>query len=324
VRAIVVTRHGGPDVLSVEDRPEPEVGPGQIVVRTEAAGVNYADIYMREGGGFTPGPPPFVAGLDGAGVVESVGDGVTDFAVGDRAVWNGVPGSYAELVLLNAAKAVPVPDGVATETAAAVFLQGLTAHYLATSTYAVQPGDAVLVHAAAGGVGNLLTQIATKRGGRVIATASTTEKRALALEAGATDAIPYEGFRERVLELTGNVGVAAVFDAVGAATIDESLGAARPRGVVVLYGASSGPVPSVEPSKLMARSLYFTRPTLDHYVGIRADLLARAGDLFAWIADDSLHVRIGGRYPLAEVARAHTDLADRLTVGKLLLLPEAS
>jgi len=216
---------------------------------------------------------------------------------------------------------VPVPADVSSEVAAAVLLQGMTAQYLACATYPVQQGDSVLVHAAAGGVGLLLTQIVRLRGGRVLATTSTDDKARLAREAGAAETIGYAGFGERVRELTGGEGVAAVYDGVGAATFDESVASLRPRGVMVLYGAASGPVPGVETATLAQRSLFFTRPTLVHYTLTREELLARAGDLFGWIASGRLDVRIGGRYPLADARRAHEDLEARRTTGKLVLVP---
>jgi NADPH:quinone reductase len=318
VRAIVVTRHGGAEVLELQDRPAPEPGAGQLLVDVEAVGVNYRDVYEREGG--YAGEAPLVCGIEGAGRVAEVGDGVSDIAPGDRVGWVAAPGSYAEQVVVDAAKAVPIPDAVSSDVAAAVLLQGMTAHYLASDTYPVGDGDSVLVHAAAGGVGLLLTQIVGLRGGRVVATTSTEEKARLAREAGAAETIGYEGFGERVRALTGGEGVAAVYDGVGAATFDESVASLRPRGVMVLYGAASGTVPGVATPTLAQASLFFTRPTLVHYTLTRAELLARAGDLFGWIAAGRLDVRIGGRYPLADARRAHEDLEARRTTGKLILV----
>jgi NADPH:quinone reductase len=321
MRAIVVTRHGGPEVLELQDQPAPEPGPGpgQLLVDVEAAGVNYRDVYEREGGGAHAAETPHPAGVEGAGTVAAVGGEVDRFAPGDRVAWSNAPGSYAEQVLVAADAAVSLPDGIATEVAAAVMLQGSTAHYLATSTYPVQPGDTVLVHAAAGGVGLLLTQIAAMRGGRVIATTSTAEKAELARGAGADETIGYEGFAESARELTGGEGVAAVYDGIGAATFDESLAALRPRGYMVLYGAASGPPPPVEIAKLNAGSLFLTRPTLAHHGRDGDELRMRAADLLGWIADGRLDVRIGGRYALADAARAQADLASRGTTGKLIL-----
>jgi NADPH2:quinone reductase len=322
MRAVVVTRHGGPEVLEVRDVPEPEAGPGQLLVEVEAAGVNYRDIYEREGS--YPGTPPLVAGVEGAGRVAAVGEGVTDVAVGERVGWIDGPGSYAERVVVDAARAVPVPDAISSEQAAAALLQGMTAQYLAVSTYPVQAGDDVLVHAAAGGVGLLLTQIVTLRGGRVIATTSTEEKARLAAAAGADDVIGYDDFARRARELTGGRGVAAVYDGVGRATFDESLTALRLRGHMVLYGAASGPVAPVDPRRLQAGgSLYLTRPTLLHYVAAREELLQRAADVFGWIASGEVEVRIGGRYPLEDARRAQEDLQGRRTTGTLVLLPGA-
>ena len=320
MRAFVVTATGGSDVLDLQDVPEPVVQPGTLVVEVETAGVNFRDIYERNG--TYPTVPPFTAGAEGAGRVLEVGDGVTAFTVGDRVVWSAGQGSYAERVLLPAAAAVPVPDGVSSETAAAVFLQGLTAHYLSVSTYPVGPGDVAVVHAAAGGVGLLLTQIVKLLGGRVIATTSSDEKAALARGAGADEVLGYDGFSDRVRELTGGRGASVVYDGVGRATFDESLAALRPRGTMVLYGAASGPVPPVDPIRLQNRgSLYLTRPSLQHYIADRDELLGRAEAVFGWIAAGQLDVRIGGRYPLADARRAQDDLEARRTTGKLLLLP---
>ena len=312
MRAIVVTRHGGPEVLELQDVPAPEPGPGQLLVAVEAIGVNYRDIYEREGGGPHEAGTPHPAGVEGAGTV---------VATGERVAWSNAPGSYAEQVVVDADAVVPVPDGIATEVAAAVMLQGSTAHYLATSTYPIQSGDAVLVHAAAGGVGLLLTQIAKRRGARVIATTSTDEKAQLARGAGADETIGYEGFGERVRALTGGEGVAAVYDGIGAATFDESLAALRPRGFMVLYGAASGQPPPVEIAKLNAGSLFLTRPTLTHYGREGDELRRRSADFLGWIEAGELDVRIGARYPLEDAARAQADLAARATTGKLLLAP---
>jgi NADPH2:quinone reductase len=321
MRAIVITRAGGPEVLEVRDEPDPQPGAGEVLVELEAAGVNFRDIYEREGVGGYSNEPPFIAGAEGAGTVAAVGEGVGDLAVGDRVAWSNAPGCYAERVVVPAAAAVPVPDGVSTEIAAAVLLQGMTAHYLAVDTYPVQSGDPVIVHAAAGGVGLLLTQIVKLRSGRVIATTSTPEKAELAKGAGADHVIDYDGFADKARELVGG-GVAAVYDGVGQATFDESLRALRPRGCMVLYGAASGPVPPVDPQRLnQAGSVYLTRPSLPHYVATRHELLHRADEVFGWIADGRLDVRIGARYPLAEGRQAQEDLAARKTTGKLLLTP---
>jgi len=320
VKAVVVTRSGGPDVLEVREEPAPQAGPGQLVVDVEAAGVNFRDIYEREGR--YGDSPPFVAGVEGAGRVSAAGDGAEEFGVGDRVAWVSAQGSYAEQVVLEAAKAVPVPAAVSNELAAAALMQGMTAHYLATGAYAVQPGDDVLVHAASGGVGLLLTQVLKMRGARVIATTSSSEKEQRVRSAGADDVTSYEEFADRALELTGGKGVDVVYDGVGAATFDHSLASLRPRGTMVLFGSSSGAVPPFDPMRLEGHgSLFLTRPSIRHYTAARDELLGRAGEVFAWIADGRLDVHIGGRYPLEEARRAHGDLEGRRTSGKLLLLP---
>jgi NADPH2:quinone reductase len=321
VRAVVVTEHGGPGVLSFDEVPDPVVEPGRLIVETAAVGVNYRDVYEREGAGLYDQPTPLVAGVEGAGTVREVGEGVEGIAAGDRVAWSMAPGSYAELVSVPAWDAVPIPEGLSEELAAAVLLQGMTAHYLAVSTYPVREGDTVLVHAAAGGVGLLLTQIVRLRGGRVIGTASSEEKAELARGAGADEVIGYDGFADRVRELTGGEGVAAVYDGVGKATFDGSMASLRPRGYLVVYGAASGGPDPVEIPRLNAGSFFLTRPTLHHYVATREELLWRAGEVFEWVASGQLDVRIGGRYPLAEAGRAHEDLEQRRTTGKLLLLP---
>ncbi len=306
-------------MLELEERPAPTPGPGQLLVEAAVAGVNYRDVYERRGPPYG-GEPPFVAGVEGAGTVAAVGEGVAGVSVGDRVVWANAPGSYAEQVVVEAERAVPIPDGVGDDVAAASLLQGMTAHYLCTSTYPVQAGDTVLVHAAAGGVGLLLTQLVKRRGGRVIATTSTEQKAELARSAGADEVIGYEGLAERVRELTGGEGVAAAYDGIGKETFDESLACLRRRGMLVLYGAASGPVPPVDPARLFAGgSLYLTRPSLQHYTATREELLERAGAVLGWIADGSLEVRIGGRYPLERAAEAQRDLESRATAGKLLL-----
>src|SRR3954452_9174025 len=261
MRAIVVTEHGGPEVLELQDRPDPSPGRGELLVAVEAIGVNFRDVYEREGKGTHVSETPHPAGVEGAGTVSAVGEGVTRFGEGDRVVWSNAPGSYAEQVVVSEDAAVGVPDRVSSELAAAAILQGTTAHYLGTSTYPIQAGDWVIVHAAAGGVGLLLTQIAKRRGGRVIATTSTDEKASLARGAGADETIGYEGFAERARELSGGEGVRAVYDGIGAATFDESLAALRPRGFMVLYGAASGPPPPVEMAVLNAKALFLTRST---------------------------------------------------------------
>jgi NADPH2:quinone reductase len=322
MRAIVVRRTGGPEVLEAAEVPDPQPGPGQLLVDIAVAGVNFMDIYQREGRPpYAPGLP-YVPGAEGAGTVVAAGPDVTGFAVGDRVAWTGVPGSYASRAVVPAASALPVPDGVGLETAGAVLLQGMTAHYLSHDTFPVGNGDTVVVHAAAGGVGLLLTQMVTMRGGIVVATTSTTAKAVLARQAGAVHLAGYDDFAAVTRQVTGGAGAVAVYDGVGRATFDDSLSALRPRGCMVLYGAASGPVPPFELQLLAAGgSLFITRPTLGSYIASRDELRGRADDLFSWIARGRLSVRIGGSYPLAEADRAHQDLASRGTTGKLILLP---
>ena len=322
MRAVVVSRTGGPEVLELQELPDPEPGPGQVLVDVGAAGVNFIDVYQREGR--YPLEPPFTAGTEGAGVVRAVGDGVTGVAAGDRVAWAMVNGTgYTSVAAVPADRVVPVPDGVTTEQAAAVLLQGMTAHYLCESTYAVQPGDDVLVHAAAGGTGLLLTQMVARKGGRVLATVSTDDKEVLARGAGAAEVVRYdrEDVADRVRELTGGRGVAVVYDGVGRSTFDASLASLRTRGVLVLFGASSGPVPPFDPIRLMGGSHFLTRPTLAHHAAEREELLLRSGEVLAQVADGTLDVRIGARYALEEAARAHEDLSGRRTTGKSLLIP---
>lgn len=322
MRAVVVERNGGPEVLNVADREPPHAGPGQLVVEVAASGVNFVDIYQRQGNPPYGGNLPYVPGAEGAGTVRAVGDDSTGFSVGDRVAWSSAPGSYAEQVVVPADRAVPVPPGVELRTAAAVMLQGMTAHYLCHSTVPVGAADTAVVHAAAGGVGLLLTQMVKMRGGAVVATTSTREKAELARQAGADHVAEYGGFVSVTRDVTGGAGASVVYDGVGRATFDDGLAALRPRGFMVLYGAASGPVPLFDLQRLnTAGSLFVTRPTLVNYVATREELLWRAGDLFEWIADGRLTVRIGGTYPLAEAGRAHEDLAARRTTGKLLLLP---
>ncbi len=323
MRAIQITETGGPEVLQLAELPDPQPGPGQLVVEVAASGVNYIDTYHRSGA--YPMPLPFVPGSEGAGTVTAVGAGADDVAVGDRVAWATSLGSYAEQAVVPADQAVPVPDGVDIDIAAGCLLQGMTAHYLAVSVHAVQPGETVLVHAAAGGMGQLLTQLATASGARVIGTVSTPAKERLAREAGAAEVIRYteiDDLAGEVRRLTGGDGVAAVYDGVGASTFDASLAALRPRGMLALFGAASGPVPPVDPQRLNAAgSVFLTRPKLADYVANREELAWRAGEVFDAIRNGSLRITIGGRYPLAEASRAHQDLQARRTTGKLLLLP---
>ncbi|UVS80120.1 quinone oxidoreductase [Actinokineospora sp. UTMC 2448] len=319
--AVLVSETGGPEVLTVTEAEPGSPGPGEVLVDVAAAGVNYIDTYHRSGA--YPLPLPFRIGLEGAGTVTAVGEGA-DAKVGDRIAWSSTLGSYAAQVVVPVAAAVPVPDGVDDQTAAALMLQGLTAHYLLTSTYAVQPGDTVLVHAAAGGVGLLLTQLATARGARVIGTVSTAEKAELARAAGAAEVIRYDqvDFAPAVRELTGGDGVAAVYDGVGASTFDGSLDSLRRRGVLALFGAASGPVPPVDPQRLnRAGSVFLTRPTLADHVVTTQELRGRAADLFDAVLAGELSVRIGATYALDDARTAHEDLEGRRTTGKVLLIP---
>ena len=324
MRVVVGERLGGPEVLRLTEQKAPRPGPGQVVVEVAAAGVNYMDIYQREGVGNYRTDPPFVPGAEGAGTVAAVGEGVTDLTVGDHVAWAGSGNSYAEQVALPANRAVPLPDGVSLQVAAAAILQGMTAHYLVTSTFPVREGDVAVVHAAAGGVGLLLTQLVKRRGGIVVATTSGGEggeKAGLALGAGADHVVGYDRFRDIVDEATDGAGAHVVYDGVGKDTFDDGLAALRPRGMMVLYGAASGQVPPVDPQRLnTGGSLFLTRPTLAHYIADTAELRWRAGEVFDWIAKGELDVRIGATYPLADAARAQDDLARR-TTGKLLLLP---
>ncbi len=323
MRAIQVTETGGPDVLRLTELPDPEPGAGQLLVKVAAAGVNYIDTYHRSGA--YPTPLPFIPGSEGSGTVVAVGPDTPDnVAAGDQVAWALSSGSYAELAVVPAEQAVPVPAGVDLEIAGGCLLQGMTAHYLAVSVHAVQSGETVLVHAAAGGMGLLLTQLATARGGRVIGTVSTAAKEQLARQAGAAEIIRYtevDDIAGELRRLTGGEGVAAVYDGVGASTFDASLASLRPRGMFALYGAASGPVPPVDPQRLnSAGSVFLTRPKLGDYVATREELLWRAGEVFSGIRDGSLRIIIGGRYPLADAAQAHWDLESRRTTGKLLLL----
>ena len=322
MRAIVVSELGGPEVMVIAERCDPVAKPGELVVKVAAAGVNFMDIYQRTGVGVYHTQTPYTPGGEGAGTVLAVGGGVTDFAVGDHVAWSAAPGSYAEQVALPADRAVPVPHGIDLRIAAAVMLQGMTAHYLCYSTYPVKEGDITVVHAAAGGVGLLLTQMIKRRGGVVVATTSSTAKGVLAQQAGADYVSTYDEFADTVDRITEDRGADVVFDSVGKTTFDNSLAALRPRGTMVLYGGSSGQVPPFDPQQLnTGGSLYLTRPTLGNYIADRAELLWRAGDLFEWIAKGELDVRIGAEYPLADAPRAHEDLAARRTTGKLLLIP---
>jgi NADPH:quinone reductase len=322
MRAIVVHETGGPEVLRWDERPDPVPGPGELMIDVEAAGVNFIEIYQREG--LYQLPLPYTPGTEAAGVIRRVGEGVADFRTGDRVVSQSCKGSYAQRTLIPADKAVRIPDGVSTKTAAAVFLQGLTAHYLSHSTYSLSLGQSCLVHAAAGGVGLLLCQMAKKLGAFVIGTASTDEKRALARKAGADEVIDYttQDFAMETKRITDGSGVHVVYDSVGKTTFEKSLDSLRPRGMMVLFGQSSGPVPPMDPQILNKKgSLFLTRPTLNSYVATRDELVGRSNDLLEWIAGGALRVRVGGEFKLEQAADAHRALAGRGTTGKLILVP---
>jgi NADPH2:quinone reductase len=322
MQAIRVHRHGGPEVLTFEELPDPIPAPGHAVVRPEACGINFIDVYHRTG--LYQLPLPFIPGQEGAGTVVSVGLGVTQVKPGDRVAWSDVLGSYAELVSAPADRLIPIPTGLAAPEATALMLQGATAHYLACTTYPLKPGDTCLVHAAAGGTGLLLCQIAKRRGARVIATVSTEAKAALALEAGADHVIRYteQDFVSETRRLTEGAGVQVVFDSVGRTTFEGGLEVLVPRGMMVLFGQSSGSVPPFNPALLAARgSLFLTRPKLGDHIRGREELLLRVGEVLSWAAEGWLKVRIGASWPLAEAAHAHQSLEGRATTGKLLLLP---
>jgi NADPH2:quinone reductase len=322
MRAIVISEPGGPEALEYTEFDDPVPGPGDIVIDIAAAGVNFIDVYFRTG--HYPKQVPFVLGMEGAGTVTAVGPDVTGVKVGDVVASTDVNGSYAAKAVLRADRAVHVPDGVSAQDAAAAMLQGMTAHYLTHSTYAVRPGDTVLVHAAAGGMGLLLVQVVKLLGGRVIGTVSTPEKEKLARDAGADEIIRYTEteFAPEVRRLTGGKGVAAVYDGVGAPTFDGSLAGLRPRGVLALYGAAGGPVPPVDPMRLNnGGSLFLTRPTLAHHIATREELLARSATVLGWVKSGEVRLHVGGRYELADARAAHEDLQGRRTTGKLLLLP---
>ena len=320
MRAIQIAKTGGPEVLELVELPRPEPAAGQVLVKIEAAGVNFIDTYLREGR--YPAQLPFVLGQEAAGTVVALGEGVSEFAIGDRVAWGHIRGAYAEFACVPVGAAVKVPADVSLEDAAAVLLQGMTAHYLAYDTYKIQSGDTVLVHAGAGGVGLLLTQMAKWLGATVLSTVSTEEKAELSRAAGADEAILYTqvNFADAVKKFTGGEGLPVVYDSVGKTTVEESLKCLRPRGLLALYGASSGAVPPFDLMKLtLGGSLYVTRPSLKDYTLTRAELERRAGDVFGWVASGALKVRIGHRYKLEDAAQAHRDLEGRRTTGKVLL-----
>lgn len=322
MQAIRIHETGGPEKLRVDDVPLPVPGAGEVRIRVEAAGVNFIDTYQRSG--LYPVALPYTLGSEAAGMVTAVGPGVTEFRAGDRVGSAKAAGAYAAEALAPVAQLVRVPAGVDSRTAAAVLLQGMTAHYLACDTFPLKPGDTALVHAAAGGVGLLLVQIAKRRGARVLATAGTDEKARLAREAGADEVCVYtrDNFTAAARQFTGGRGVDVVYDSVGKDTFAGSLDSLRPRGMLVSFGNSSGAVPPFAPLLLAQKgSLYITRPTLAHYTATAAELQVRAGELFRWIASGELNVRIGATFPLAAAAEAHRALEGRVTTGKVLLLP---
>ena len=320
MRAIQISSNGGPEVLAVSDIPEPVGSDSDLIVDVVAAGVNFIDIYQREG--LYPLPLPYTPGLEGAGVVRSVGSAVTQFSPGDQVAWTGHLGSYAEVVALPEDKAVMVPEGIELQTAAGIMLQGLTAHYLVTSVYPVSAGDTALVHAAAGGVGLLLCQMIRARGGTVIGTVSTEVKAEAARGAGAHHVIRYdrEDIAPTVRAITSGKGVQVVYDGVGKTTFDASLDSLAPRGVLALFGQSSGPVGSFDPQILNQKgSLFLTRPSLTHYTQDSEELRWRASEVFQGLEDETLSFSLHGTYPLEQASQAHEDLAARLTSGKVVL-----
>jgi NADPH:quinone reductase len=322
MKAIQITQTGGPEVLVLRDLPIPEPGPGEALIKIEACGVNFIDVYLREGR--YPSKLPFIPGQEASGIVTALGPNVTAFKVGDRVAWCHIPGAYAEFAAVPVSKLVEIPGGISFQQAAASMLQGMTAHYLAYSTYPIQRGDTVLIHAGAGGVGLLLIQIAKHLGARVFTTVSTDEKAAIAREAGADEAILYtrEDFTAKVKEFTSGAGLPVVYDSVGQTTFDGSLACLRPRGMMVLFGGSSGAVPPFDLIKLSTvGSLYVTRPSLKDYIATPLELELRAGDILRWVLEGKLKLRIEHTYPLAEAAQAHRDLEARKTTGKILLVP---
>jgi NADPH2:quinone reductase len=322
VKAIVIPELGGPEQLVLSDVPDPEPGPDDLLVEVEAAGLNFIDVYHRSG--LYDLAPPFTPGLEGAGTVVGRGEQVTEFDVGDKVGWTNVLGSYAEKHVVPGRSAIPIPTGVDVTTVAAVLLQGLTAHYLATDTFRLAPGDKCLIHAGAGGVGLLLTQVAKLRGAEVFTTVSTTDKADRSIEAGADHVIVYtdSDFQEGIESIAGPKALDVVYDGVGAATFMKSLDLLRPRGLMVSFGNASGPAPEISPLVLAQKgSLFLTRPTMAHYLQTREELLTRCVDLFTWIREGELRVHIDAEFPLADAAEAHRALEGRRTTGKILIRP---
>ncbi len=322
MKAVQIHEIGGPEVLTLAELPIPVPGPGQVLIKIAATGVNFIEIYFREGR--YKAPLPLVPGMEAAGTVEQLGEGVSGFAIGDHVASTGVQGSYAEYALVPAAQLVKVPDGIDLKQAAAVILQGMTAHYLTHSSFPLKAGDTALIHAAAGGTGQLLVQMAHAIGARVIATVSNEVKAELARAAGADEVIRYTeaDFETETRRLTEGRGVDVVYDSVGKTTFEKSLNCLRPRGMMVLFGGSSGAVPPFDLIQLSMRgSLFVTRPTLKDYIATRADLEWRAGDVFRWLGQGKLKVRAEHVYALKDAAQAQIDIASRNTTGKLLLIP---
>jgi NADPH2:quinone reductase len=320
MQAIVVSEQGGPDALVATEVPHPVPEPGEVVVRVDYAGVNFVDTYKRRG--LYPVEVPFIPGEEGSGEVAAVGEGVVELAVGDRVAWSGVTGAYAELAAIPSDRVLAVPEGVSSDVAAAVLLQGMTAHYLVHDTYPLQAGDRCLIHAGAGGVGRLLIQMAKQAGAEVFTTVGSDEKVDIARAAGADHVIDYQqvDFRPAVEAIAGSRPLTVVYDGVGGTTFDDGLALLKRRGMMVLFGGASGPVPPVDPLRLMrAGSLYLTRPTMGDHIAGRDDLVRRADAVFTAVAAGNLAVLIGARYPLADAADAHRALESRKTVGKILL-----
>jgi NADPH2:quinone reductase len=326
MQAIQILTTGGPEVLTLRELPTPAPGPGEALIRIEASGVNFIDVYFREGR--YPAHLPYILGQEAAGIIVALGEPAAKdapiFKVGDRVAWCGIPGTYAQLAVAPVARLVHIPDAVTSQQAAAALLQGMTAHYLAHSTYPIRHGDEVLIHAGAGGTGLLLIQIAKSLGARVFTTVSNDEKAELTRAAGADEVIFYtrEDFAAKIKSLATPPGLHAVYDSVGKTTFEKSLEVLRPRGMMVLFGGSSGPVPPFDLIRLSTMgSLYVTRPTLKDYIATRAELERRANEVLQSVADGSLKLRIEHVYPLTEADHAHRDLEARKTTGKLLLIP---
>lgn len=322
MKAVRFHEYGGAEVLSYEEVPDPQPQSGEALLSVEAVGINYIDTYQRSG--IYPVDLPCIAGMEAAGTVLDLGEGALDVSVGDRVAYAGTIGSYAEQACVDASRLVPLPDGVDAEVGAAALLQGMTAHYLSHSTYALSDTDTALVHAAAGGVGLLLIQMAKRQGARVIGTVSTATKEEMARRAGADEIIRYTevDFESETMRLTDDKGVNVVYDSVGATTFEKSLNVLRPRGYLALFGASSGPVGPFDPQLLNSKgSLFLTRPTMVHYIQTRDELLARSGDVLGWVSSGEMTLHIGERFALSEAADAHQALEGRKTTGKVILLP---